>query len=556
MSSSLEHLVNSPRFLAVCLPHWPAERARRAGRPLSGGRGGAKPDGLRSLDAPVAPLAVTRFEKNARRIGGVDARAAALELAPGMMLTNARALVPDLTFCDEEPDADAAALAALALWCRRYAPHTAPHSGPNVPDAVGIDITGAAHLFGGERAVLGDILRRLAGLGYTVRGAIADTGPGARALAQAHNRFISAAGALHEDLNPLPVAVLGLGEAATGSLQILGLRRIGDLARVPRATLRPRLGADAMARLDEALGAKGAPLSPLKEIIPARAFRRFFDPLERPEDILACLAGKDGRGGLADAVAETLGNRDEGARALALSLYRVDGVVKTIDIATSAPMRQASRMTALFADRFARLEGGLEPGYGFDLIALEATATGPLAPRQALAPGVVADGGDIHALAPLIDRLSGRLGASAVRRMAPAQSHLPERAVTLTPVVATGNTSPPNWQDAPWGLPWGEQSETPLARPLQLLPSPEPIEAVAEVPDAAPVRFVWRRIAHVVVRADGPERIAAEWWREAAPSRDYYRLEDESGQRFWVYRLGLYGRETTQPRWYMHGLLP
>jgi protein ImuB len=257
------------------------------------------------------------------------------------------------------------------------------------------------------------------------------------------------------------------------------------------------------------------------------------------------------------AIADTLAARDQGARRLVLSLYRVDGMVRAVEIATSAPMRDPARMAALFADRFARLEGGLEPGYGFDLIALEATATGPLAPRQDESPGLGGAAADGGALGPLIDRLAGRLGPAAVRRMVPAGSHLPERAVVLAPVLeevleAAGET-PPDWSGAPWRDP---SSPAPLARPLQLLPAPEPIEAVAEVPDGAPVRFTWRRLSHRVIAADGPERLAPEWWQGPAASRDYFRLEDEAGRRFWVYRLGLWGRETAEPRWYMHGLLP
>lgn len=534
--------------MALRLPHWAAERAIRTDRTVSGGQAeGTRPDGLRSLHAPRPPLAVTRFEKNARRLAGVDPRAAGLGLYPGLMLTEARALVPDLQFREAVPGEDAEALAALALWCRRYAPHSAAR----IPDAIVVDITGAAHLFGGERALLADAMARIGGLGYTVAGAVADTGPGALALACAQSRFVSKPGALADDLAPLPVAALGLDEAAVAALRILGLRRIGDLAAVPRASLRPRLGLQAMTLLDEALGARAAPLSAPAESVPARAFRRFADPIETPQAILAALPP------MAAAVAETLEGRDEGARRLALSLYRVDGAVRTVGIATSAPMRDASRMEALFADRFARLEGGLEPGYGFDLIALEATATGPLPPAQEAAPGTGASADGENGLGPLIDRLSGRLGAAAVRRMAPARSHLPERAVMLAPVLETGDTTRPDWSAEPWRDPYGAPDRPlPLARPLSLLPCPEPIEAVAEVPDGAPVRFVWRRVTHRIVRADGPERLEAEWWREAAPARDYFRLEDEAGRRFWVYRLGLYGREAGAPRWYMHGLLP
>ncbi|NND49375.1 MAG: DNA polymerase Y family protein, partial [Rhizobiales bacterium] len=340
--------------------------------------------------------------------------------------------------------------------------------------------------------------------------------------------------------------VLGLDSATLSRLAVMGLRRIGDLARFGRAKLRLRLGAKAMGRLDAVMGWRSAPLSPIAEPVPIRVMRRFAEPITAMTAVETTLSA------LAPALEAELDKHSEGARRLTLTLFRVDGAACALTVTAAAPLRAADRIIRLFRDRLSRLEGGLDPGFGFDLITLEACVAEPLGERQENALGSPQD----HAAAaPLIDRLNGRLGLEAVRRLKPAASHIPERAVLFVP--AAGIDGRPDWEDEPWQTDqWGAGAGEPLARPLALLPAPEPIEAMAEVPDGPPLRFVWRRIAHRVIAADGPERIAGEWWRERAPTRDYYRLEDENGRRFWVYRSGLYERETTTPRWYMHGLFP
>jgi protein ImuB len=515
-------------MLALWLAHWPAERARKR---RCGGSA-----------APDAPLATTVTRASARRLAGVDRAARAAGLVPGMMLTEARALVPGLAVIEADEAGDAAALHALAAWCRRYSPMTAPRA----PDAVLIDITGVAHLFAGEAALIDDLLARLAAMGLTAQAAIADVGPAALALAHAHSRFISAPGNVPADLAPLPVQVLGLDSATLARFAVMGLRRIGDLTRFGRGKLRPRLGADIMDRLDAALGWRRLPLSPIAEPVPVRVMRRIAEPVTGLGDVETTLAA------LAPALAARLDSRAEGARRLALTLFRVDGAAHTLTVTAAAPLRDAERIVRLVRDRLARLEGGLDPGFGFDLITLEAILVEPLAERQTSALATRQDGA---AAAALIDRLAGRLGVRAVRRLVPVASHVPERAVLFTP--ASDLEGRPDWAGEPWRSGAREAAAgQPPARPLALLPAPEPIEAMAEVPDGPPLSFVWRRVRHRVVAADGPERIAGEWWRETVPTRDYYRLEDETGGRFWVYRLGLYGRETGAARWYMHGLFP
>ncbi|NND49429.1 MAG: DNA polymerase Y family protein [Rhizobiales bacterium] len=522
-------------MLALWLVHWPAERAR------AGKCARSSPSAL-NASAPDAPFVTTLSHANARRLAGVDATAAALGLVPGMMLTEARALVPSLIAIEADEAGDAAALEKLALWCRRYSPMTAPRP----PDAVLIDITGVAHLFSGEEALIDDALARLTAMGLTAHAAIADFGPAALALTRAHRRFISAPGNAAADLGPLPVSVLDLDSGALARLAVMGLRRIGDLTRFGRAKLRVRLGAEAMDRLDAVMGWRRAPLSPIAEAVPIRVMRRFAEPIDTMAAVEATLQA------LAPALEAELDKRGEGARRLALTLFRVDGAARALSVTAAASLRATERIIRLFRDRLVRLEGGLDPGFGFDLITLEACVTEPLGERQENALGSPYD----HAAAaPLIDRLAGRLGLAAIRRLEPASSHIPERAVLLVPAASMDGR--PDWEGEPWRTDqWGAAAGEPPARPLALLPAPEPIEAVAEVPDGPPMRFVWRRIAHRVIAADGPERIAGEWWRDTAPTRDYYRLEDEAGRRFWVYRSGLYERETNTPRWYMHGLFP
>lgn len=524
-------------MLALWLVHWSAERARMKERRSAGARTSPA-----SAPAPERPLVTTWTRGNARRLAGVDRAAAERGLAPGMMLTEARALVPEIAVVEADSAGEAADLQALSLWCRRYSPVSAPRGA----GAIIIDITGVAHLFGGESALIDDILSRLGAMGLTVRAAIADAGPAALALARGHERFISAPGEGRADLGPLPASALDLPPEMLSRLSVMGLRRIGDFTRFGRETLRPRLGADAMERLDAALGWRALPLSPVAEPVPVRATRRFTEPVERLQEVETALTD------LAPALEAELERRAEGARHLVLTLYRVDGIARALTVTAAAALRDAGAVIRLFRDRLARLEGGLDPGFGFDMITLEACAVEPLAGRQ---ENAFAGPGDAAAAAPLIDRLAGRLGLEAVRRLEPAASHIPERAVLFTP--ASCGEDRPDWTGEPWRTgEWDAAAGGPLARPFALLPAPEPIEAMAEVPDGPPLRFVWRRVAHRVAAADGPERIACEWWREDAPTRDYYRLEDETGRRFWVYRSGLYGRETGTPRWYMHGLFP
>ena len=496
-------------------------------------------------------------------VAAANAPAEARGITPGMPVADARARLPMLRVADAEPAASARALAAVAGWCTRYTPWTAV----NGPDGAFLDVTGCAHLLGGEAALLADLGGRLEGFGLEARAALAET-PGA---AWAMARFgggdaveIVLPGAARAVLAPLPVAALRLAPADAAALSRLGLKRVGDLYDLPRAALARRFGDRVARRLDQALGQAPDPVSPRPPVAPHSTHRAFAEPILLGEEIAAALDG------LLAGLCARLSRAGRGARRLALALARVDGSRVDLAIGTSAPARDPRHLARLFAEHLV----GIDPEFGIESMILTATATEALGPHQlrldgpadgrpavgGLAVGGPAGGGiaDGHeaGIAPLVDHLGNRLGAEAVMRFAPRRSHLPERAVRRAPAFA----------DGPAGGESGERMEAPIPtgpRPLRLLDPPEPVEAVAPVPDDPPLMFRWRRAVHRVARADGPERIAPEWWREAAPpasaepgpareTRDYYRVEDADGQRFWLYRHGLY-RPGAAPAWFLHG---
>ncbi len=486
-----------------------------------------------------------------------------------MTLADARALVPDLTAVPAAPEADALALAALAGWCGRYSPWSAPDG----EDGVRLDITGCAHLFGGEAALLADAVRRLEALGFAARGAVADTPAAAWGLARHRPRQEAAILPPGESapLLGLPVAALRIAERTAETLIGLGLTTVGAVAALPRAPLALRLGETLLERLDMMFGRLPEPISPAAPAETWRAGRLFAEPIGRREDIDAATLD------LAERLCRDLARAGRGARRLELGFHRVDATVQRLVVGTSRPSHAPGHVLRLFAERLEEVD----PGFGIEVMVLEATVTEPLAPRQAGLSD--ADSIDPADLAALIDRLRNRLGPERVTEIVPIESHMPERAEKITSplegevgprgrvrgrrrllvgtVKAAPAPSPDNaarCRPLPQGERYSERKKwTPPAkspRPPKLLAFPEPIEAMAPVPDDPPLSFRWRRVVHRVAAADGPERIGPEWWLPAAPRkpRDYYRVEDAQGRRFWLYREGLYdGPEP--PRWFLHG---
>ncbi|MBI3706945.1 MAG: DNA polymerase Y family protein [Proteobacteria bacterium] len=586
------------RMMSVWLPTLPTDRLARR-HPAS------------------EPRVIVADDGGVLRLTALDAAAARLGLAPGQTLADARALVPSLDARPADPAADAACLDRLAAWCTRWTPWTAADGA----DGLWLDITGCPHLFGGEEALRDDVLARLGRLGFAARAAIADTPGAARAIARfAADRQIVPAGESQAALDKLPPAALRLSAATVAALDGLGLRRIGDLHDLPRAGLAVRFGDEITRRLDQALGRLAEPISPRRPVAPWRTLLAFAEPIATPEDIARVT-----RHLLIDLCAR-LAAVDLGARRLDLVFYKADGGIAALAAGMSRPTRVPDRLLRLFAERFETVD----PGFGIEAAALEATLVEALLPAQlafasrmdvAAAQTTLTGEPDFPDLAPLIDRLANRLGPHAVSHFELQESHLPERAVrhvragstpdnriwrvrfsspfeTHAPIDAVGVDSlsrgpgdafgVTSLRDGPTGLlrmrsasrrthaPQSEEaasaavsnheaadraarpppyaagwSEAP-PRPLRLLGRPEPIEVIAPVPDDPPILFRWRRVPHRIARADGPERIAPEWWRQRALPRDYYRIEDAEGRRFWVFREGLY--QASPLRWFLHGL--
>jgi protein ImuB len=493
------------RIMSLFLPRWSTDRR---------GRCAARPD------RPAAGC------DGRRLVTAVNAVAAQEGVAPGMSLAAARALHPDLSVAEADFVGDAAALATLARWCSRFSPWASPHGS----DGIVLDITGCAHLFGGEAGLAGSAAERLQRRGIESRIAVAESLGAAWALSHFGRASIACvpAGDTRTALADLPVAALRLTDEITALLRRFGLRRIGDLHDIPRATLALRCGEAVTRRLDEALGLAVEPLSPL---LPERlrwARRSFAEPIGTLEDIAAATRE------LLKSLCHCLAQEDRGARKLVLALYRVDGRIEETAIGTARPSRDASHLGRLLEERLP----ALDPGLGLEDMVLIAAIDEKLGPAQLGFKGVRERGEDDLAL--LVDRLANRFGMRALASPVLRATHLPERAVRFLPALDGAAAAKI------------EASGT-KSRPVRLLSWPEPIEAMAPVPDDPPIAFRWRRLHHRVRRADGPERIADEWWREAAEPRDYYRVEDEEGRRFWLYRAGLY-RPQAAPRWFLHGI--
>jgi protein ImuB len=506
------------------------------------------------------------------RLAAVNPHARAASLRPRMRLADARALLPDLVTVAGEPQADLRLIEAIAGWCDRYTPWVAidPMGGALADDiertysaggfggdaGLLLDVTGCTHLFGegeaGERALLADLVTRLARRDLSCRAAMADTAGAAWALARFAERqadLYCPTGGQRDALAPLPVEGLRLDAPILETFLKLGLRRIGDLYPMPRAPLARRFGDQPLNRLDQALGTLAEPIEP-RRIPPAfRTRLAFAEPIGRAEDIAAATSR------LLAALCRQFEQAGVGARQLEIALYRVDGSVDRTAIGTSRPNRDNPKLMKLFEERL----GELDPGFGVELMILAApeveawSGTQDALPDQN-APGVASG---VDGTIDLADRLALRLGAENVVRLLSRDSHLPER-VQVAAAVSSKPAAPGAWRRV---------ADLKGARPTRLLQRPEPVEVTAFVPDDPPSVFRWRRHAHRIVRADGPERIANEWWRPRSdgthppagslpPVRDYYRVEDDDGGRFWLFRDGPYqlaanGQPTA--RWFLHG---
>ncbi len=540
------------------------------------------------------------------RLSAVDAKAARLGLYPGMALTDARAMIPELSVHDADEKADMRLLERLADWCERYSPLVALDG----KDGLLLDVTGVAHLFGGnknivipgerkcdstcaregdpvggegrdaseksiarsspvekrhplgplpsltrtsarelagddnegfhnELAMLQHVCHAFAALGFAVQGALASTAAATSALARHADGTIASPGEDAKAITPLPIAALAADPTVLHGLRRAGLKTIGAVAARGRGELAARFGQGFVTLLDRTLGRAESPISPRTPLPDCMAERRFAEPVVA-EDVIA-----ESIGALATSLGGVLEKRGLGARALAASFFRADGKMRRVGIETAQPTRDAAMVARLFHERLAALSDPLDAGFGFDLIRLSAVRTETL---QSRVTSFDENENEKREIAFLADRLAARFGPARILRFHPQDTHIPEAAAVALPAQYS----------MPAKASWKRMRVTGEAprRPLRLFAKPEPIEVMAEVPDGPPVRFRWRRALHRVARAEGPERIAMEWWRTAqrTPTRDYFRIEDEKGRRFWLYRDGLYAREATDPRWYMHGV--
>ncbi len=483
----------------------------------------------------MAPLVTVAKIDNALRLAAVDRRATALGLAAGMPLANARAMLPVLQAVVADETADLKLLERVADWCERFTPHVALAP----PRTLLLDITGAAHLFGGEAALLDRVRADLARQGFAVRGAIAGTTAAARALARHKDGTVAAAGEDASLVTPLPVEALNLDAVTIHALRRAGLKTIGQVAGRGRVELAERFGSGMIFALDHALGRVGRPISPRIPPPDYRVEQGFAEPVVMQDVILATL--KD----LAARLSQAMESHADGARRLEAVFFRADGALRRLAVATAKPTRAPEIIERLFRERLDALADPLDPGFGYDLVRLCASRAERIKPE---AVGFDDDAGAEQAIRFLIDRLAARFGGTRVLVFQPVDTHIPED----TAAAVSAQQAEP--LEAGW-VAIRAAGEAPR-RPLRLLAKPEPVDVVAEIPEGPPAQFRWRRVLHHVVAAEGPERIAMEWWRHSArrPTRDYYRVEDKEGRRFWLYRRGIYGRESASPRWFLHGI--
>jgi protein ImuB len=468
------------------------------------------------------------------QIAALNPAAAASELRLGMTLADARVWLPSLKVAEIDRVADSQLLLGLAAACERYTPLIALDGA----EGLHLDITGCAHLFGGEAALHGHICQRFLRAGLTTHAAIAGTPDAARAAVRFGRSAILPPGAEAQAARALPVAALEQDAATTLALVRAGLKTLGDLVDRPAYMLAARFGARLVTALRRITGQEDTRLTPLRPAPDCQATRIFPEPMLDMPAIEAVMAE------LAEAICRMLAERGQGGRRFEAGFFRGDGTVRRIVIDTATACRSPATILRLMRLKLDTLADPVDPGYGFDAFRLGVLQAEPLSDRQIALDGSAEAEADVAAL---VDRLVARFGRGQVQRFLGRDSHDPQRSAVRVPVASDAASHP-------WPVP---EPGNPPARPLTLFTPPQLIEALAEVPDGPPLRFRWRRMLHDVARAEGPERIAPEWWAEGncAPStRDYYRIEDSRGHRFWVFREGLFEEFNARPRWFLHGL--
>jgi protein ImuB len=491
------------------------------------------------------PFLLTASQHGRMIVTEANAAAEAKGIFKGSVLADARAAVPGIEAMDERPDHFPKVLEKIGEWFIRYAPVVSLDE----PDGILLDATGCAHLWGGEASYLKDIEQKMKTLGYTVQLAMADSIGAAWGLARYGNSqsvklnsmemdakvalpqsqigyTVLPSGKEIEALGALPPEALRLDEETVSRLKKLGLTRIKDFIRMPPRVLQRRFGNGFMQRLQQAIGA-------------IHEFREPIVVTEAYAERLPCLEPIAHAAGIEIALQKTLFDlcgrlqrEGKGLRNAIFRAYRTDGKCEEMSIEVGRPSCSTEHLFKLFEPKISTME----PAMGIELFVLEAPV---VEAHPGLQTPLLKTQGALHhpEVAALWDRLANRLGPQQVQRVLPEARHMPEQALAAT-----------NSLDAQTETQWRDTA----ARPIQLLPKPEPIQVAAPVPDYPPMHFRHRGKLHKVVKADGPERIEQPWWIRDGKQRDYYHVEDEEGRRYWLFRAGHYGKQKTVG-WYMHG---
>ena len=469
------------------------------------------------------PLVIVSKVDNALRLSSVDRKATALGLHIGQPLANARAMVPEIRIVSANDPADSKFLTHIADWCDRFTPFVALDG----PRRLLLDVTGVAHLFGGEQALLDRIQKNLKAQGFALRGAVAGTAVAARALARYRDGIVIASGEEECAMKPLPIEALDLDGLTNHALRRAGLKTVGQVAARKRSELVVRLGTVPLAILEEALGGAAKPITPRQPPPDYWQEQNFAEPIATEDLIRATLKS------LGVSLAKTLERDGQGARRLEAVFFRADGAVRRIAIEMARPTRDPLIIMRLFHEKLAAIADPLDPGFGFDLIRLCASHV----------ERVASEGADLNSslheaveISFLVDRLAARFGNHRILAFHPHETHIPEEAwVTIPAQRAEPPTS--SWKKS-------RQAGDAPRRPLRLFAVSEPMDF-----SSAPF-LTWRKMQRIVSQQEGPERIAMQWWRPEMPqaARDYFRVEDNEGKRYWLYR------KDATAQWFLHGV--
>jgi protein ImuB len=477
---------------------------------------------LRQPQLRTLPLVLRTPSHGRMIITAVNAVAENKGISCGMVLADAMAIHPDLVVLDDKSDLLEKLLKRLAEWCIRFTPVVAI----DAPDGLMFDATGCAHLWGGELSYVTAITRKLNERGYDVRIAMADTPGVAWAVARfGKTKLIIDSGSHIDALLSLPPEALRLEANTTERLHKLGLHQIRQFIHMPRTSLRKRFGQHFMMRLDMALGQELEMIEPVQPTEPYQERLPCLEPIVTATGIEIALRQ------LLETLCLRLQQEQKGLRIAVFKGYRVDGKVEQVNVGTHRPSHSVKHLFKLFEIKLS----AIEPALGIELFVLEAPTVEDHYPQQEkMWEG--SGGLDDIRLSELIDRLAGKVGVKAIHRYVPDEHYWPER--SFKPAASLQEKLTTAWRSD-------------KLRPLQLLPKPERIEVTAPIPDYPPMLFRHKGKLHKIIKADGPERIEQEWWLQQGQHRDYYRVEDEAGHRYWLFRLGHYHDKTYQ--WFIHG---